>query len=152
MVLVAIDSLTKIIAVNNLCPNVKINFIHNFIDFNLYFNQGSAFGHGSNNPFLVTLFASLILLILIFLFIFLYEPLYVWSISFLIAGTLANLVNRIWYNGTVIDFLDWELFPPEYIFNIADFLVTIGTIFLLVSVFIEEILKELIAKHKKGIK
>ena len=69
------------------------------------------------------------------------KRLYSWSICLIIAGTLGNLINRIFNGGGVIDFLsfyplgmgnDWFInrwsLDPWPTFNIADSLLVIGVI------------------------
>ncbi|MBK7632533.1 MAG: signal peptidase II [Ignavibacteriales bacterium] len=61
------------------------------------------------------------------------------GLIFIISGGVGNLIDRIFNNGTVIDFIRLRLPLIESgIFNIADFYVTFGFIFLLMAMFKRE--------------
>ncbi|MDQ3239591.1 MAG: signal peptidase II [bacterium] len=47
------------------------------------------------------------------------------AISFIVAGGIGNVIDRIIYNGSVIDFIDLKFWP---IFNIADISIVIGAL------------------------
>jgi signal peptidase II len=52
-----------------------------------------------------------------------------------LGGALGNLVDRVFYNGIVTDFISVGVFP---VFNIADACITIGVVVLLLGVFQKE--------------
>ncbi len=137
-ILIIFDNFTKIIAKNNLIEEKTIKFIPHFINFQLITNRGSAYGNNSNNFELTIILAVLMTLICIIGFLFFYEPLYIISFTLLVAGDLGNLINRIWNNAYVIDFLSWEFIKPYFIFNFADMFITFGVILFIFSLlFIE---------------
>ena len=106
--------------------------------FKLYYleNRGAAFGILQNQR-LFFVFASMVMLSAI-VYVFIKMPdtkRYYLVRTFLImisAGALGNMIDRIRLNY-VVDFLYFELinFP---IFNVADILVTVGTILMLISI------------------
>lgn len=51
------------------------------------------------------------------------------SLLLILGGGIGNLTDRIIYQGKVIDFIDFRIWP---IFNIADIAIVIGTFMLLV--------------------
>ena len=53
------------------------------------------------------------------------------SLSLIVSGGLGNIIDRIFRNGLVVDYLDVKLFKFA-IFNFADCCVVIGVILLLV--------------------
>lgn len=50
------------------------------------------------------------------------------SLSFILGGTIGNLIDRLHY-GYVIDFIDLKIWPS---FNLADASITIGVILLII--------------------
>lgn len=82
----------------------------------------------------------IISIISLFLFIFLYHRKFFWTkiLSLLIAGTLWNLIDRI-YLWWVRDFISISSFP---IFNISDVLLNIWIISIILKEFFVEKIKE----------
>ena len=87
----------------------------------------AAFGILKNQTNLF-IFTSIFAIILIFLNLKKYKRLsiYTISLSFILAGALGNLIDRLSL-GYVIDFIDFRIWP---VFNIADSAITIGAILL----------------------
>ncbi len=51
------------------------------------------------------------------------------SITFILAGGVGNLIDRVWHDGLVIDFINLGIGPLRTgIFNVADLAVTCGVI------------------------
>ncbi len=51
------------------------------------------------------------------------------SIAFIFAGGVGNLIDRVWHDGLVIDFINLGIGPLRTgIFNVADLAVTCGVI------------------------
>lgn len=147
---VLIDNFSKIYAMDHLKAEAgkEINFLPGFINIQYIENKGSAFGFNSNNLVASITLALLNTIIAFIFYLLVYEKTYIISISILLGGAFGNLFNRIWNNGAVIDFLFWKLFKPYSIFNIADFFVTFGIIILILSIFIEEFLKDQLYNKK----
>ena len=62
------------------------------------------------------------------------EPFPVGCLSLVAAGGVSNLIDRIAYDGRVIDFLNVGIGPLRTgIFNIADLAITLGAILLLIE-------------------
>ena len=64
---------------------------------------------------------SIVFLSLIHLFFKKYSK-YSYAILLILAGSVSNLIDRL-YNGCVIDFIDWKIWP---IFNLADVFICLG--------------------------
>lgn len=61
------------------------------------------------------------------------------ALLLILCGGIGNLIDRIFNNGSVVDFI--RLKPPllnNAVFNVADFYVTTGFVFLILSAFIRE--------------
>lgn len=139
LVLIALDQFTKYQIVNNtsLMNGESIEVIPGFFNLKYAFNKGAAFSFLADTHWGISLLTVISILATIFLFIFLVlnsnkHPLLMTSVSFILAGTVGNMIDRIRLNG-VIDFLDfyhndWH-FPT---FNVADSCITVGAILLII--------------------
>ena len=127
--LIALDTITKILALRYLAYNQPVTFIPNFLGWQRINNSGIAFGVSFN---LAGVIAISVFLIILAWAVAAWSNNWGVNISLMTisSGALANLINRIWNHGTVIDFIRWELFPPESIFNLADFMVVGGCVLL----------------------
>lgn len=131
LVMVALDQITKYFAVKCLSDG-KYTFIKGFMDFNLYYNTGFAFGLGEGYQYIWAI-VSFIGCIVIGYFLryadFKKNFLFTIIIIMLFAGTFGNMIDRIFSNKGVIDF-----FKPTFIdfaiFNVADCYVTVGAFLL----------------------
>jgi signal peptidase II len=106
----------------------------------LAFNYGAAFSFLSNAGGWQRWFFIIFSIIVIFIISYILkkgkEPEYI-AFSFVLAGALGNLYDRIFY-GYVIDFIEFH-YKNFYwpIFNIADIAISIGIILLLYSMFLK---------------
>ena len=108
--------------------------ITTFLNFNLIWNEGIAFGLFSfDEKFyynLITIIICLIILIIIWLML---KSNGFEKISFLliIGGSLGNIYDRIYYSA-VPDFIDIHFNNYHwFIFNVADIFITLGILFLI---------------------
>ena len=108
--------------------------ITSFLNFNLIWNEGIAFGLFSfDEKFyynLITIFICLIILIIIW---FMLKSKGFEKISFLliIGGSLGNIYDRIYYSA-VPDFIDIHFNNYHwFIFNVADIFITLGILSLI---------------------
>ena len=127
-----LDQLSKIYI------NLNLNKLYNldlFI-FNIDFvrNYGAAFNLLSGSRFFLS-FISVISAIILSYFIFISENKHInkYGLSFILAGTIGNGIDRI-LKGYVIDFIKIKFidFP---VFNIADIVINIGVLILIISHF-----------------
>ena len=97
-------------------------------------NYGAAFNILSGNRLFLS-FISLISTIILSYFIFIRENKLInkYGLSFILAGSIGNGVDRI-LNGYVIDFIKIKFidFP---VFNIADIVINVGVLILIISYF-----------------
>jgi signal peptidase II len=138
--LVACDQTTKQFANSELknSANAKIAGI---IHLQYVENDGGMLSFGSRLPQEIkfTVFILIVSVFLSLLFIYIIKNkqenmLKLLALIFILSGGLGNLIDRISNNGKVIDFIRLKLPLFEYgVFNIADFYVTIGFIFLLIG-------------------
>ena len=128
---VAIDQLTKFLALNFLSPNDSIPVIAGIFHLTLVRNTGIAFGLFRDHP---SLLLALITLSLAALFILGARAGKISlapraALVLIIGGALGNWIDRLRF-GSVVDFLDFRIWP---VFNFADSAITVGVaIYLLI--------------------
>lgn len=123
----AADQITKYIVVTNMELGQSIDFIDGLLDFTYIHNDGGAWGiFGGSRWFLIG-FTAVIMLVLLILLIKNGKKnmLFLWAGSLILSGGIGNLIDRIFRDGKVIDFLH-ATFINFPIFNVADCAVVIG--------------------------
>lgn len=134
VVLLALDRVTKIIAIDVLSESGPIAFLPAFLDFALVYNTGGAFGLFEGGAvFFVGVAVIALIAILIYLIRAkqLHLPVVI-ALSMISAGAIGNAYDRA-VNGAVPDFIH-TLFIEFPVFNVADICLTLGEILLLISV------------------
>lgn len=123
------DQLSKVWASHNLNFAESIKIIPHVLNFRLLYNTGAAFSSFSGQTQVLTLIS---LVFSIFLIRYTYKNLSSWnkmqifSLSFLLAGALGNLIDRA-LRGKVIDFIDLLILPGDFpIFNLADICINLA--------------------------
>lgn len=136
IVLVAIDQMTKWLAVKYLLPNGPFPIIEGVFELQYLENRGAAFGIFQNQKWFFIIMTVIIVGVISWLYTKLPEsrrmlPLRIIAIA-IISGAIGNFIDRI-LNSYVVDFLYFKLidFP---IFNVADIYVTVSAIVFLVLV------------------
>ncbi len=142
------DRVTKYLVVSGMTLNQSIPFIPKFMDFTYIYNTGGAWGILSGKTWILVLFTAVVMIGCV---IFLIKngkknPILFWSVCLILSGGVGNMIDRIFNDGKVIDFLR-TLFIEFPIFNIADCAVVIGS-GLLILYCILDIVRE--AKEEKA--
>ena len=139
-----IDRATKLIMIRAAETNYDLNILVTpFLNLNLIWNDGIAFGLFSFNEKvyynLITFIIFAITLIIIF---FMLRSKGLEKIGFLmiIGGSLGNLFDRLYYSS-VPDFIDFHYNNFHwFIFNVADIFISLGVIVLLIlEIFLKKI-------------
>jgi signal peptidase II len=119
-----LDRLTKVWIVNSMELYESIPVFQNIFHITYVRNPGGAFGILASRPGFFILANVLIIALLIYIYRDLSPaPFVVTAASgMMIGGALGNLYDRIAF-GTVIDFLDFRIWP---VFNVADMGIVIG--------------------------
>ena len=124
---------------SKLLGNLNIN-VNSFLNFNLVWNDGIAFGLLSfDQNIYYNLITIIIILITILIIWFAYKSKGFEKISFLMitGGSLGNIFDRLYYSS-VIDFIDFNYNNFHwFIFNVADIFITLGVIILIVLEFLK---------------
>ena len=119
-------------------------FSSKYLNINLIWNDGIAFGLFSFQKSNLYNFLTLIIIAIIFLIIFMTakaEGIKKYSLLMILGGAIGNVFDRL-FNRAVPDFIDFHIGNFHwFIFNIADVFITIGVIFM--------ILIEIIGNNKK---
>ena len=140
---IALDQATKMIAKEHLSPDEVISFAGDFFRLQYAENTGAFLSLGSSLPepwrhivFTVLVAVFLLALLLYTLFNRALATNYVVCLSLVCAGGISNLIDRIAYDGRVIDFLNLGIGPLRTgIFNVADMAITAGAVLLLLESF-----------------
>tara|TARA_Y100000310_G_scaffold236576_1_gene239775 strand:+ start:13109 stop:13543 length:435 start_codon:yes stop_codon:yes gene_type:complete len=131
-IVVLVDQLTKLLALNNLG---SIPVIKDVLHLTLVKNTGAVFGmmHGQNT---ILIWVSLIVVgfILFYLEDLTESKAGLIMTALVIGGAVGNLIDRIRV-GYVIDFIDFRVWP---VFNVADSAIMIGVIGLVILSFYEK--------------
>ncbi len=130
-----IDRISKLLIINSNATYQDYGLtVTSYLNFNLIWNEGVAFGLFSfDEKFyynLLTIIICLIILIIIWLML---KSKGFEKISFLliIGGSLGNIYDRIHYSA-VPDFIDIHFNNYHwFIFNVADIFITLGIVFLI---------------------
>ena len=109
-------------------------FSSKYLNINLIWNDGIAFGLFSFEKSNLYNFLTLIIIAIIFLIIFMAakaEGIKKYSFLMILGGAIGNVFDRL-FNKAVPDFIDFHIGNFHwFIFNIADVFITIGVIFMI---------------------
>ena len=139
LIIFLLDRITKKVVIHLNQENFGQQiFSSEYLNINLIWNQGIAFGLFSFNEnyvynILTTLIAFVILVILIM--ILKNDGFKRFSLLMIMGGALGNLYDRIFFSA-VPDFFDFHVGNFHwFIFNVADIFITIGVIFMILIEF-----------------
>ncbi len=122
LIIVITDQLIKLLIQNNL---INFSIFNNFLSIVKTYNYGAAFGIFTSQKILLIVVSLTILIVLIKEFLKESNKINKLSLSFMIAGLLGNLIDRV-IRGYVVDYIKINLFDFP-IFNLADIFIVIGT-------------------------
>ncbi len=130
----AMDRLTKVWVLDKIVGN-PITVIKDFFYLRHLENQGAAFSILQGKTIFLVLMVSIVSLAMLYFLIKHKHKFLRLSLSLILGGALGNLYDRIFSNGSVVDFLEFHfgsyVFPT---FNVADILVVVGTILLAIYI------------------
>ena len=114
-------------------------FSSKFLDINLIWNDGIAFGLFSFDDKMLYDILTILILIVIIALIFMTlgsQGAKKFSLLMILGGALGNVFDRLFYRA-VPDFLDFHVGNYHwFIFNVADIFITLGVIFMIILEFI----------------
>ena len=127
------DQISKYYIINIFESQIDKIYLTSYLNFQLIWNEGIAFGLLSFNNGLFYNLITLIILAVIIILIFLIkkEDQYQYFYSMIVGGALGNLSDRI-RHSSVPDFIDFHISNFHwFVFNIADIFITLGIICLI---------------------
>ena len=130
------DQITKKIIIEYFDTNNSIIFLTSFLNFDLIWNDGVAFGLlGFDNPSsynLITFIIGLVIVI-VFYFIIISKNHMSYFYSMVAGGALGNFIDRIRFSA-VPDFIDFHIGDYHwFVFNIADIFISLGIFCLIIA-------------------
>jgi signal peptidase II len=138
----ALDVVTKVLAVDRLEPLVPVRLLGGLLTLRLIRNPGAAFSSGEGFTFVFALAAAAVLVfVLVRLAPRLGHPAWAVALGLLSAGVAGNLVDRLFrepgvLRGHVVDFLQVPHWP---IFNVADMCITSAAVLIMVLAVVKNI-------------
>ena len=130
------DQITKKFIIEYFDTNNSIIFLTSFLNFDLIWNDGIAFGLlGFDNPSsynLVTFIIGFVILV-VFYFIIISKNYMSYFYSMVAGGALGNFIDRIKFSA-VPDFIDFHIGDYHwFVFNIADIFISLGVFCLIIA-------------------
>lgn len=147
--LLAADQISKAyIAANFELGGEAHDFINGVIDLVYIHNEGGAWGMLNGYTWLLLSITAIIMLICVALLLKVgtKNKLMFWAICLVLCGGIGNMIDRIFRDGKVVDFLHFSFLPNFPIFNIADVGIVIGAGMLVLYFVIEMILDTKVKK------
>ncbi len=123
-----IDQFTKYFIISNFSLGQSADFIKGLIDIVYIHNEGAAWGMLSGKTWLLVAFTTVAMGFCGYL-LWKYgrkNKLMLMGLTLVISGGVGNLIDRIFRNGKVIDFLHFEFWPEFPVFNVADCAIVVG--------------------------
>jgi signal peptidase II len=133
-VVVAVDQITKAVALASLEPGRPVRAIDGVVYWTLQRNPGAAFGLFQRIPVLFTILAIGISIVIARASARVRSGLHATALGLVLGGALGNLVDRLVrepgpFRGHVIDFIDFRFWPT---FNVADAAIVVGAALLFI--------------------
>ncbi len=138
IVFLVADQFTKVFIQNNFEMAKSYEFLPGIIDITYIHNDGGAWGMLGGYTWLLLSVTIVIMLVCIALLLKygIKDKLMFWAITLVLSGGVGNMIDRIFRNGNVIDFLHFEFFPTFPVFNVADCAIVIGSGLLMLYFFL----------------
>ncbi|MBQ1186423.1 MAG: signal peptidase II [Clostridia bacterium] len=126
-IFLAADQITKYIVISNMELGQSIDFIDGLLDFTYIHNDGGAWGIFGGSRWFLIAFTAIIMVVFLALLIKnkTKNALFFWAGTLILSGGIGNMIDRVFRDGKVIDFLH-ATFINFPIFNVADCAVVIG--------------------------
>ncbi|CAN5441932.1 signal peptidase II [soil metagenome] len=131
-VVLALDLITKVLAVRWLTPGQPVSIIGDTVTWTLVRNSGAAFSMATGYTWVLTLVATGVVIGIIWMGRRLVSPWWALGLGMILGGALGNLMDRFFRSpgplrGHVVDFFSVGWWP---VFNVADPAVVGGAILL----------------------
>ena len=135
LIIFSLDRISKVIVIDLNKTNELINYnLTTFINLDLVWNQGIAFGFFSfNENIYYNVLTSIIIIVTLIVFVLMLKSNRFQKYGFLMVfgGSLGNIFDRLYYSS-VPDFIDLHINNFHwFIFNFADVFITLGVFFMI---------------------
>jgi len=133
----AVDQVTKVIAVRELADRPPVEVIGSFLQLRLLRNPGAAFSAGASLTPLISVVAVAAVVVVVVLATRVRHRGWALGLGLLLAGVTGNLIDRLLrapgpFRGHVVDFFELPNWP---VFNVADICIDVaGAIFVLLLI------------------
>ena len=139
LIIFSLDRVSKIIIIDLNKTNEIINYdLTPFLNLDLVWNQGIAFGLFSfNESIYYNVLTSIIIIVTLVVFVLMLKSNKYQKYGFLMVfgGSLGNIFDRLYYSS-VPDFIDIHINNFHwFIFNVADIFITLGVLLLICTEF-----------------
>ncbi len=130
LVVLAIDQVTKVLAVERLAGREPIELVPGFLSLTFLRNPGAAFGLGTSMTVLLSLVAVVVCVVVARMAPRLRDRGWTIALALLLAGALGNLSDRLFrepgfLRGHVVDFIDYN---GWFVGNVADIALTVAAV------------------------
>lgn len=148
---IGLDQLTKYIIMQNFQLHEGCKFINGLIAIYRTENDGAAWGIFGGKTWLLLTITIVVMTVCIFLLIktFKGSRLMLFAITLVISGGIGNLYDRIFRDGNVVDFLQFEFWKDFPVFNVADCAISVGAGLLILYLLIDTVKEYKIKKEAK---
>ncbi len=144
------DQVSKYFVINNFELGESKEFLNGFIDLIYINNKGGAWGILNGQTWTLLSITAILMIVCFTMLLKLgkQNKILFWAISLILFGGLGNMIDRIFRDGNVVDFLHFEFYPTFPIFNIADCAVVIGAGLLIVYFIFDSYRESKLKKEK----
>ena len=135
-VAIAVDQVTKVVAVANLEGQQPVQLIGETVRLVLLRNPGAAFSLGTGSTVVLSIVATVVVVGLLWFSRRIHSRWWAWGLGLVLGGAAGNLVDRYFrapgiLEGHVVDFVSVGWWP---VFNVADSCLVAGVIVIAVAV------------------
>ena len=141
VLLLGADQLTKYLISTRFELEESRVFLKGFIEFLYIHNRGSAWGLLYGKTYILIPITVIVMAVCIILYkkYGKKNKLLFWAIMLVLSGGIGNMIDRVFRDGNVIDFLHFEFFPSFPVFNVADCAIVVGAGLLILYFLIDSV-------------
>ena len=128
-----------------------IVIIPNFFRLIYIENDGAAYGMLGGKTWILIIITIAFIIGFAIYYIFNHKSSWIYQFAFglILSGAIGNLIDRIFFDGIVRDFISIEIF--SFIFNIADMWITFGVILFILDVILDYVKDNKKKKEKTSV-
>ena len=141
VLLLGADQLTKYLISTRFELEESRVFLKGFIEFFYIHNRGGAWGLLYGKTYILIPITVIVMAVCIILYkkYGKKNKLLFWAIMLVLSGGIGNMIDRVFRDGNVIDFLHFEFFPSFPVFNVADCAIVVGAGLLILYFLIDSV-------------